>query len=78
MIQRRRYIVSGTDLSDKVCLSVLPSFHGFGLCMNVHASSALGMTQLIMPKFRSREAVRLIKKYKAFMLSGVPAIFTGL
>ncbi len=78
MIQRRHYIVSGTDLSDKVCLSVLPSFHGFGLCMNVHASSALGMTQLIMPKFRSREAVRLIKKYKAFMLSGVPAIFYGL
>lgn len=78
LIKRKEYLGKGINTSDKVCLSVLPSFHGFGLCMNLHLSTSLGMTQLLMPKFRSREAVKLIKKYKVFLLNGVPAIFYGL
>lgn len=78
MVQRKEYYIKGVDLSDRVCLSVLPSFHGFGLCMNVHTSASLGMTQLVVPKFRAKEAVRLINKYKVYMVNGVPAIFYGL
>jgi len=78
VVQRKQYYLKDLDLKNKVLYSVLPTFHGFGLCMNLHISMTYGMTQVLITKFKSKEAVKLIKKYKVDFINGVPSIFYAL
>lgn len=55
-------------------LMVLPIFHGFGLGICVHL--ALCTFRLIMmPKYNSKNAIKLIKKHKINYLAGIPVMF---
>lgn len=59
-------------------LSVLPMFHGFGLAMGVHALLCFGGTDTLMPKFQTKETIKLIKKGKINYLIGVPTLYEAL
>ncbi len=58
--------------------SVLPIFHGFGLCMNMHMSILWGITNVMTLKFNPASMARAIEKEKVSLLTGVPAMFSRL
>ncbi len=66
------------EFEDKHMLSVLPMFHGFGLCMGIHQMLMVGGVNTLMPKFSSDEAVKLIEKNQINFLIGVPSLYEAL
>ena len=59
-------------------LSVLPSFHGFGLCMSMHAPLVNGFASILIPRFRPKKVVKIINKIKPTSICGVPTIYEKL
>ena len=67
------------DLVGKAMISVLPSFHGFGLCMTMHAPLANGFGVALIPKFSAKEVGKMMVKTKnVISICGVPSIFKAL
>ena len=67
------------DFIGKSLISVLPSFHGFGLCMTMHAPLVNCFGIIMIPKFSSKNIVKMMKKYKnVICICGVPNIFKAL
>ncbi len=58
--------------------SVLPIFHGFGLCMNLHICMTQGITSVMTLKFNAKSMAKAIKKENVNILTGVPAMFNKL
>ena len=59
-------------------LGVLPSFHGFGLCICMHASLSYNMTLCLIPKFSSKATVDAINATKLKCMIGVPTMYEAL
>ncbi|MDA3931509.1 MAG: class I adenylate-forming enzyme family protein [Tenericutes bacterium] len=72
------YIMGVDDFEDKHMLAVLPMFHGFGLCMGIHAMLINGGVNTLMPKFDPQEAIKLIGKNQINYVIGVPSLFESL
>ena len=73
--------IIGIDKEDfryQAMLSVLPSFHGFGLCMTMHAPLSNGFACVMLPKFKAEKVVEAMKKVKITLLCGVPTIYEKL
>lgn len=62
----------------KAMYSVLPVFHGFGLCMNMHMCTMYGVKNVMSTKFSPKSMARAIKKEGINILTGVPAMYTKL
>lgn len=61
-----------------VTLMALPLFHGFGLINSLHMSLCSGVKVVLVATYDAKKYAKFIKKYKASVLIGVPAMFTGL
>ena len=59
-------------------LLVLPIFHGFGLGVSMHTILTHGMKCVLIPKFKSNELAKLIRRYKPVFLTGVPTMYEAL
>lgn len=59
-------------------LGVLPMFHGFGLCMGIHAPISFGGAVSLMTKFNPHKTIKLIKKKRCTIIIGVPSLFKTL
>ena len=59
-------------------LSVLPSFHGFGLCMSMHAPLTNGFASILVPRFRPKKVVKVMNSIKPTAICGVPTIYEKL
>lgn len=64
--------------SYRAMYSVLPIFHGFGLCMNMHICMTKGYTNVMAMKFSPAFMTMAIKKYGINVLTGVPAMYAKL
>ena len=63
----------------KSLISVLPAFHGFGLCMTMHSPLVNSFGVVLIPKFSSKLVVKMMKKCKnAICICGVPNVFKAL
>ena len=63
----------------KAMISLLPSFHGFGLCMTMHAPLANCFGVVLIPKYSPKEVAKALKKCKcAISICGVPTVFKSL
>ena len=62
----------------KAMYSVLPIFHGFGLCMNTHMSAINGVANIMTPKFNAKAMTKAIKKEGVNILTGVPMMYQKL
>ncbi len=71
-------ILCTKKLNDKKMLAVLPMFHGFGLCMGIHALLCYGGTDVLMPKFNTDQTIKYIKKNQLNILIGVPTLYEAL
>ena len=70
--------LSKEQLRGHKMLSVLPSFHGFGLCMTMHAPLANGFSSILIPKFKAEKVVEVMNKVKLTCMCGVPTIYEKL
>ncbi len=59
-------------------LSCMPCFHGFGLCMNLHAALMFGVACILMPSFHIKTYAKLLTEKKPNYIAGVPTIFEAL
>lgn len=59
-------------------LTAIPMFHGFGLAMGVLTPLLCGAQSVLMLKFSSKEAIRLLKANNANVIIGVPALYNAI
>lgn len=77
-VEMTKEYFSDCDITEQVCLSVLPYFHALGFQMDMHRVLSCGGTLILMAKWDGKKAVRLIKKYRINVMSGVPAMCRSL
>ena len=70
--------LSKEQLRGHKMLSVLPSFHGFGLCMTMHAPLANAFSSILIPKFKAKKVVEAMNHVKLTCMCGVPTIYEKL
>lgn len=70
-------IIEG-DVKGRSMLAVLPSFHGFGLGMGIHAPLYNHAASALMMKFDCKKVVRWINQNKVNMIIGVPLLYQKL
>ncbi len=78
MCQQSSYFLSRPVSEYKVMYSVLPIFHGYGLCMNMHMCLTNGFTNVMTMKFNANSMAHDIVKYKVEILTGVPSMYQKL
>lgn len=67
------------ELIGNSLVSVLPSFHGFGLCMTMHAPLANSFGVVLIPKFSTKEIAKMMDKCRnVICICGVPTVFKAL
>ena len=67
------------DFIGKSLISVLPAFHGFGLCMTMHAPLTNCFGVVLIPKFSASEVAKAMKRVKnAICICGVPNVYKAL
>ena len=59
-------------------LSALPIFHGFGLCVSVHAPICLGMKCILIPKIDVKKLNETKKKKNPTILPAVPTMLKAI
>lgn len=72
------YALATNDIAGKFMLSALPYFHGFGLCMGIHALLCHGGCNVILPKFHRKDAVRYLCRGQITYIIGVPVLYDAL
>ena len=58
--------------------NVLPIFHGFGLCINMHMCMMIRKRNIMCAKFDAKRSAKEIVKQKANILTGVPTMYLKL
>lgn len=56
-------------------LTIMPVFHGFGLCSSIHMPLSYGITIILVPKYDSKDFHKLIQKYKPNHIFGIPKLW---
>lgn len=59
-------------------LTIMPVFHGFGLCSSIHLPLSQGVTTILIPKISIKNIDKTLNKYKPNHLLGVPTLFNGI
>lgn len=59
-------------------MSALPIFHGFGLCVAIHAPLCLGMKCILIPKIDIKKLNETIKKKKPTIVPAVPTMLKAI
>lgn len=77
-IAKNSYQLIGGPYQDIKILTAIPLFHIFGLEMGVHTPFSFGGTSVLELRFRTKEAIKYIKKGEATVLLGVPSLYKAL
>lgn len=77
MVFQQKATAKHFGAGDKM-LTIMPVFHGFGLCSSVHMPLSYGITTILIPKFDSKEFYKLMSKYKPNHVFGVPKLWKAL
>lgn len=77
MVEQFKYNVSNFERGDKM-LTVMPVFHGFGLCSSLHLPLSYGVGCILIPKLEAKDIGRIFKKYNPNHILGVPTLFKGI
>ena len=59
-------------------LSVLPSFHGFGLCMTMHAPLMMRFGSALIPKFSPEAVIDVMNHTRLGSMCGIPGVYEKL
>ena len=77
-VANARQIIAWGQLveSDKL-LAVLPLFHGFGMSVTMNGTIAAGGEMILLPRFKARDVVKAVQKFKPTFFLGVPTMFVA-
>ena len=70
--------VTKEEAKGKGMLSVLPSFHGFGLGITMHMPLYNGLVSVLIPKFSSKAVVKAMNDIQMSVLVGIPGVYEEL
>ncbi len=59
-------------------VDVLPLFHGFGLCIGMHAMLVNAACCILVPQFSTKGLAKIIRKEKPTIMAGVPTLFEAV
>lgn len=59
-------------------VAILPLFHGFGLCMGLHAMLFNGMRAILVPQFSPEVLADVIVKERPSFLTAVPTLYESI
>ena len=59
-------------------LSILPSFHGFGLCMTMHAPLMMEFGCALVPKFSPKAVIDIMNHTNMSSMCGIPGVYEKL
>lgn len=59
-------------------VTILPLFHGFGLCMGLHTMMVNGITAILVPQFSPEVLAKIVAKERPNFLAGVPTLLEGM
>lgn len=71
-------MANGFDPKGLSMVAILPLFHGFGLCMSIHAMLANGMCAILIPQFSPDVLAKTIARDKPTFIAAVPTLFEGI
>ena len=71
------YMCDPSKVGDSV-LSIMPIFHGFGLGVCIHTPLHIGMTCILVPTFKAKKLIDLIRQKRPNFFVGVPTLFEAL
>ena len=71
------YMCDPSKAGDSI-LSIMPIFHGFGLGVCIHTPLHIGMKCILVPTFKAKKLINLIRKTKPNFFVGVPTLFEAL
>lgn len=77
MVNQFSAIADNFKRGDKM-LTVMPVFHGFGLCSSIHLPLSFGITSIPVPQLSSKILRKIMKKYKPNNIIGVPTLWRKL
>lgn len=66
------------DPAGLAMVTILPLFHGFGLCMGLHAMMVLGLRAILVPQFAPEVLADVIIKERPTYIAAVPTLFEGI
>lgn len=59
-------------------VTILPLFHGFGLCIGMHAMLVNAASCILVPQFSTKILAKIIRKQKPTLMAGVPTLFEAV
>ncbi len=68
----------GTSVTGHSMITILPLFHGFGLCIGMHSMLVNGQCCILVPQFSPDVLASVIKKHRPTLMAGVPTLFEGI
>ena len=71
-------MIGFNDAKDMYMLATLPTFHGFGLAVGIHTLLSYGGCDMLLPKFSTKETIKLINKDKLTFIIGIPRLYQAL
>lgn len=77
-LQLLGYPLSEPPPYGKSMITVLPLFHGFGLCIGMHTCLINDIKIYLLPRFSAKAVADLFKKNKANYICGVPTLYEAL
>lgn len=63
---------------DIAMMTILPLFHGFGLCMGLHTMICNAITALLVPIFTPDSFAKVILRDRPALLAAVPTLYEGM
>ena len=77
MVEQFKYNIDNFSRGEKM-LTVMPVFHGFGLCSSLHLPLSYGVGCILIPKLVAKDIGNIFKKYHPNHILGVPTLFKGI
>lgn len=59
-------------------VAILPLFHGFGLCIGMHAMLVNAASCILVPQFSTKNLAKIIRQQKPSLMAGVPTLFEAV
>jgi len=72
------YIIGIQNPAGLSMATILPLFHGFGLCMGMHTMMVNGITAILVPQFSAESLASLLIKEKPDFIAAVPTLLEGI
>lgn len=73
-----RYWTPGAHDAEEVTLCVAPFFHSYGLTVGMNLSILAAATMLLLPRFKAKDVVDAIRKYRPTLFPGIPTMYLAI